>query len=91
MELSDEESPPSSCSFRASSVAYFWRYSGTERRKRVRQSIVCVCVYVNTVCICVCLTFDLLFVVLWPVQVHGGSVSVERVDGVGVGQQLGQE
>lgn len=28
MELSDEESPaPSSCSFRASSVAYFWMYS----------------------------------------------------------------
>lgn len=28
MELSDEESPaPSSCSFRASSVAYLWMYS----------------------------------------------------------------
>lgn len=36
MELSDEESPaPSSCSFRASSVAYFWMYSaeGTRREE----------------------------------------------------------
>lgn len=37
MELSDDESPaPSSCSFKASSVAYFWMYSAegkTERKK----------------------------------------------------------
>lgn len=34
MELSDEESPaPSSCSFRASSVAYFWMYSAEEIEK----------------------------------------------------------
>lgn len=31
MELSEEESPPpSSCSFRASSVAYLWMYSGKD-------------------------------------------------------------
>lgn len=35
MELSDEESPaPSSCSFRASSVAYFWMYSVERKRER---------------------------------------------------------
>ncbi|KAF3859187.1 hypothetical protein F7725_021586, partial [Dissostichus mawsoni] len=63
MELSDEESPaPSSCSFRASSVAYFWMYSVEEEKERVR-----------------------------PVEVHGSCVSVQRVDGVGVGQQLRQE
>ena len=37
------------------------------------------------------LTFDLVFVVLGPVQVHGGCVSVQRVNGVGVGKQLGQK
>ena len=37
------------------------------------------------------LTFDLVFVVLGPVQVHGSCVTVERVNGVGVGQQLGQK
>ena len=36
-------------------------------------------------------TFDFLLVLLGPVQVHGGGVPVQRVDGVGVGQQLGQE
>lgn len=35
MELSDEESPaPSSCSFRASSVAYFWMYSAEGKAER---------------------------------------------------------
>lgn len=34
IELSDEESPaPSSCSFRASSVAYFWMYSVEGKRE----------------------------------------------------------
>jgi hypothetical protein len=34
MELSDEESPArSSCSFSASSVAYFWMYSGGEQTR----------------------------------------------------------
>lgn len=34
IELSDEESPAaSSCSFNASSVAYFWMYSGGESIK----------------------------------------------------------
>ena len=37
------------------------------------------------------LTFDLVFVVLRPVQVHGSCVSIQGVDGVGVRQQLGQE
>ena len=36
-------------------------------------------------------TFNLVFVVLGPVQVHGRRVSIQRVDGVGVGQQLGQK
>lgn len=36
-------------------------------------------------------TFDLVFILLWPVQVHGGCVSVQRVDRVGVGEQLRQE
>lgn len=44
MELSDEESPaPSSCSFRASSVAYFWMYSAEREREchnlRVKKQI----------------------------------------------------
>lgn len=39
MELSDEESPaPSSCSFRASSVAYFWMYSKEKSEQNDRQS-----------------------------------------------------
>lgn len=34
IELSEEESPPpSSCSFRASSVAYFWMYSGRDEQR----------------------------------------------------------
>lgn len=38
MELSDEESPaPSSCSFRASSVAYFWMYSKEKGERNNRQ------------------------------------------------------
>lgn len=38
MELSDEESPaPSSCSFRASSVAYFWMYSVEEKEHSSRE------------------------------------------------------
>lgn len=38
MELSDEESPaPSSCSFRASSVAYFWMYSKEKGAQNDRQ------------------------------------------------------
>lgn len=32
-----------------------------------------------------------MFIVLWPVQVHGGGVPVQRVDGVGVGEQLREE
>lgn len=35
MELSDELSPvPSSCSFSASSVAYFWMYSACDRKEK---------------------------------------------------------
>lgn len=41
MELSDEESPaPSSCSFRASSVAYFWMYSGGKGGEREKECLV---------------------------------------------------
>lgn len=36
-------------------------------------------------------TFNLLLVLLWSVKVHGGCVSVQGVDWVGVSQQLGQE
>lgn len=36
-------------------------------------------------------TFDLVFVVLWPVEVHGGGVPIQRIDGVGVGEQLREE
>lgn len=36
-------------------------------------------------------TFNLLLVLLWPVKVHGGCVSVQGVDWVGVSQQLGQK
>lgn len=36
-------------------------------------------------------TFDLVFIVLRPVQVHGCCVPVQRVDGVGVGEQLREE
>lgn len=38
-----------------------------------------------------CATFDLVFIILWPVQVHGSCVPVQRVDWVGVGQQLREE
>lgn len=42
MELSEEESPPpSSCSFRASSVAYLWMYSEKERRHGKRSKSSC--------------------------------------------------
>lgn len=36
-------------------------------------------------------TFDLVFKVLRSVKIHGGGVPVQRVDGVGVGEQLRQE
>lgn len=36
-------------------------------------------------------TFYLVFIFLWLVQVHGGCVSIQGVDGVGVGEQLRQE
>lgn len=36
-------------------------------------------------------TFNLVFIFLRLVQVHGGCVSVQGVDGVGVGEQLRQE
>lgn len=36
-------------------------------------------------------TFDLVFIILWSVQVHGGCVPVERIDGVRVGKQLREE
>ena len=36
-------------------------------------------------------TFDLVFIILRPVQVHGGCVPVQRIDGVGVGEQLREE
>lgn len=36
-------------------------------------------------------TFDFLLVLLWPVKVHGGCISIQRVDGVWVSQQLWQE
>lgn len=38
-----------------------------------------------------CATFDLVFIILRSVQVHGRRVPVERVDGVGVGEQLREE
>ena len=44
IELSDELSPvPSSCSFSASSVAYFWMYSarGVGKRKHSKQAGMC--------------------------------------------------
>lgn len=37
------------------------------------------------------LTFDFLFVLLWPMKIHGSCVAVKGVDGVWVSQQLGQE
>lgn len=36
-------------------------------------------------------TVDFVFVVVWPMQVHGCSIPVQRVDGVGVGKQLREE
>lgn len=36
-------------------------------------------------------TFYLVFIFLWLVQVHGGRVSIQGVNGVGVGKQLRQE
>lgn len=36
-------------------------------------------------------TFDLVFIILWSVQVHGGCVPVQRIYRVGVGKQLRQE
>lgn len=36
-------------------------------------------------------TFDLVFIVLRSVQVHGSCISVQRIDGVGVGEQLRKE
>lgn len=38
-----------------------------------------------------CATFDLVFIILRSVQVHGRCVPVQRVDGVGVGEQLREE
>lgn len=38
-----------------------------------------------------CATFDLVFIILRSVQVHGRRVPVQRVDGVGVGEQLREE
>lgn len=36
-------------------------------------------------------TFDLMFIILRSVKVHGGCVPVQRIDGVGVGEQLREE
>lgn len=37
------------------------------------------------------LTFDFLFVLLWSVEIHGSSIPIQGVNGVGVRQQLRQE
>lgn len=37
------------------------------------------------------ITFNLVFIILWPVEVHGRCVAIQRVDGVGVGEQLREE
>jgi hypothetical protein len=37
------------------------------------------------------LTFNFLLVLFWSVEVHGCSVTIERIYGVRIGQQLGQE
>lgn len=93
MELSDEESPaPSSCSFRASSVAYFWMYSvGGRKQDAVRGEELERYEGGRRAGHWEGRTFNLLLVLLRPVKVHGGCVSVQGVDGVGVRQQLGQE
>lgn len=36
-------------------------------------------------------TFDFLLVLLWPMKVHSSCISVQGINGVWVGQQLGQE
>lgn len=40
---------------------------------------------------CAHTTFDFVFIILWPVQVHGGCIPIQRIDGVGVGEQLREE
>lgn len=37
------------------------------------------------------ITFNLVFIILWPVEVHGCCVAIQRVDRVGVGEQLREE
>lgn len=116
MELSEEESPPpSSCSFRASSVAYRWMYSGKKKKdtqaewsshddprsllymfySNLPQSInfnqwTNDQLWVSEGYKCFA-TFDLVFIIFWLVEVQGCCVSVQRIDGVRVGQQLRQE
>lgn len=36
-------------------------------------------------------TFDFLLVLFWPVKIHGSCISIQRVNGVGISQQLRQE
>lgn len=38
-----------------------------------------------------CTTFDLVFIIFWPVQVQGRCVSIQRIDWVWVGKQLREE
>ena len=39
----------------------------------------------------ICLTFNFLLVFFWSMEVHSCSITIERIYGVGIGQQLGQE
>lgn len=88
MELSDEESPaPSSCSFRASSVAYFWMYSRGKDKSFFTRLFFCGGSYWQLGR----QTFDFLLVLLRPMEVHGCCVAVQGVDGVWVSKQLGQK
>lgn len=82
IELSDEESPAaSSCSFSASSVAYFWMYSGkgstSARSKTANFGVDCKFIYPQIDLIFLCgFTFNFLLVHFWPVKVHGSCVSI---------------
>lgn len=109
MELSEEESPPpSSCSFRASSVAYRWMYSGGKKKKTQEEwssqdePLSLLYMFYSNLpqsinfnqrandqlsegCKCFA-TFDLVFIIFWLVEVQGCCVSIQRIDGVRVGQ-----
>lgn len=42
-------------------------------------------------CLLLDVLFNFLLVLFWSVEVHGCSVTIERIYGVRIGQQLGQE